>query len=212
MTAEILEGLATAHLRLAEGQGAELVWREARPRPMSVEDALGFYALKTAPAFEAALWTGVCLAGAGGKYRTRVPEFAAQLGIAFQIRNDLQDWNEDGRNKVQAGGDILGGRPTLLGALASERDHGTDQAEGPSLLELQGAHDRDPVDQVSRVRDFYQRKQVFARAEELVSHYRQRAEAVAERLEPVAFRRLLLDLIETLVGPPSAAGAIRTRN
>ena len=62
-TADILDRLADAHLKLSEGQGAELLWRDAADQALTTLDALKIYALKTSPAFEAALYTGVRLAG-----------------------------------------------------------------------------------------------------------------------------------------------------
>ena len=51
--ADVLDALATAHMRLAEGQGAELLWRDTKDRRLTPLDALKVYALKTSPAFEA---------------------------------------------------------------------------------------------------------------------------------------------------------------
>ncbi len=53
--ADILDKLADSHLKLSEGQGAELLWRDAGEKTLTPLDALKIYALKTAPAFEAAL-------------------------------------------------------------------------------------------------------------------------------------------------------------
>ncbi len=83
-------------------------------------DALKIYALKTAPAFEAALFSGLRLAGPADKYVEPIKQFARNLGVAFQILNDLNDWDGDDHNKLLAGGDVLGGRPTVLWALALE--------------------------------------------------------------------------------------------
>ncbi|MFN9916598.1 MAG: polyprenyl synthetase family protein, partial [Pirellulaceae bacterium] len=115
---QILDGLAHAHTRLAEGQGAELLWRDRSDKRLTPVDALKIYALKTAPAFEAALLTGIRLAGEPAELVAAIRLFSRNVGIAFQILNDLQDWSEDHRNKGAAGGDILGGRPTLVLALA----------------------------------------------------------------------------------------------
>ena len=52
---DIVDCLARAHMKLAEGQGAELLWRDARDKQLSPLDALKIYVLKTSPAFEAAL-------------------------------------------------------------------------------------------------------------------------------------------------------------
>ena len=52
--ADILQRLADAHTKLSEGQGAELMWRDARRKVLSPLDALKIYALKTAPASQPA--------------------------------------------------------------------------------------------------------------------------------------------------------------
>ena len=116
--AEILHTLADAHTKLSEGQGAELLWRDSLDKQLQPIDALKIYALKTSPAFEAAMLCGVRLAGSIDKYREPIKLFARNLGVAFQILNDLDDWTTDNHNKLVAGSDALGGRPTILWALA----------------------------------------------------------------------------------------------
>ncbi len=117
---DILDCLADAHTKLSEGQGAELLWRDSLDKRLKPIDALKIYALKTAPAFEAAILTGIRLAAPTDRYVAPVRQFARNLGVAFQILNDLNDWRGDQHNKLAAGGDILGGRPTILWALALE--------------------------------------------------------------------------------------------
>ncbi len=56
------------------------------------------------------------------------------LGIAFQILNDLQDWRGDDFNKLTLGGDVLGGRPTVLWALALEGLEDDDRRELEQLV------------------------------------------------------------------------------
>src|SRR3954464_2311724 len=87
--ADILTKMADAHTRLSEGQGAELVWRDSRDKRLSPNEALKIYALKTAPAFEAALYCGLRLAGPAEEYAEPIARLAKHLGIGFQILNDL---------------------------------------------------------------------------------------------------------------------------
>ena len=115
---DVLDSLAAAHMRLAEGQGSELLWRDGKDRRLTPLDALKVYALKTSPAFEAALLSGVRMAGDATPYREAIRTFSRNMGVAFQILNDLGDWIGDDSNKMSAGGDVFGGRPTLLWALA----------------------------------------------------------------------------------------------
>jgi len=89
-------------------------------RALKPIDALKIYALKTAPAFEAAFYCGLRLAGPCEEHAGPVKAYARNLGVAFQILNDLKDWESDQENKKSIGADLLGGRPTLLLALALE--------------------------------------------------------------------------------------------
>ena len=89
VTTDILDILAEAHTKLSEGQGAELLWRDSLDKQLKPLDALKVYALKTSPAFEAAMLSGIRLAQPIGEYREPVKQFARNLGVAFQILNDL---------------------------------------------------------------------------------------------------------------------------
>jgi geranylgeranyl pyrophosphate synthase len=201
--ADILDRMADAHQKLSEGQGAELLWREQREKSLTALDALKIYALKTAPAFEAALYTGIRLAGPADKYEKMVIEFSRHLGIAFQILNDLKDWEGDGDNKLVSGQDILAARPTLLLALALE---GSKAAAREELLALLNQHDETAPkgpSLVDRVRQLFQQAQVFNKAEKLIEKYRARAEAVADGVEPDDLRELLYFLVDSVLDRPA---------
>lgn len=204
-TADILDFLADAHLRLSEGQGAELLWRDARDKRLQPLDALKIYALKTAPAFEAAVYTGVRLARPVGEYAEPIRQFARNLGVAFQILNDLQDWRGDAHNKLAAGGDVLGGRPTILWALALEA---LPAAEQQQLLDLVQDTTRSPETRVALVRSLYQQAGVFDKALRLVDKHQERAEAIADKLEPEELRRLFYYLIDTVLERPAEPAAV----
>mgnify|MGYP002621665576 CR=1 FL=1 len=199
-SADILDHLAEAHMRLCEGQGAELLWRDARDKRLSALDALKIYALKTAPAFGAALFAGARLAGDAAAYAEPLSQFARHLGVAFQIINDLDDWELDSHNKLAAGGDVLGGRPTVLWALALEALDPKDRVELETLIA--GESDERVL---SRIRELYSKAGVFEKAHRLVDKYQQRAEAVADEIEPDELRRLLYYLVDTVLHRPAAS-------
>jgi geranylgeranyl pyrophosphate synthase len=194
--ADILNRLAEAHLKLSEGQGAELLWRDAKDKALTALDALKIYALKTAPAFEAALYAGVRLAGPADAYEKMVSDFSKNLGIAFQILNDLKDWDGDSDNKLVAGQDVLAGRPTLLLALALE---GSAPAEREELLSLLGSREKAGEAVVERVRRLFTNAQVFDKAEKLVEKFRAKAEAIADEVEPTELRELLYFLVDNVL-------------
>ena len=193
--AGILDTLADAHMRLSEGQGAELMWRDSLDKRLSPLDALKIYALKTAPAFEAAVMAGARLAGKTEAIAEPVSKFARHLGVAFQILNDLKDFSGDSENKKVQATDVLGGRPTILWALALE---GLDETERGELEQLMASSAADSTN-LPRIRRLYQSASVFDKAERLVEKYRERAEQVADEIEPESLRRLFYYLIDTVL-------------
>jgi geranylgeranyl diphosphate synthase type II len=123
---------ARGHRTLCLGQGAELCWMRD-PRPLSSLEVLQIFRQKTAPAFEVALQMGAALAGADDDLMQVLTKYSDALGIAYQIRDDLEDL---------APADT---RPALPLAVAYERSKGEckaalerawrrEQAASPVLL------------------------------------------------------------------------------
>jgi len=118
---------------------------------------------------------------------------------------------------MAAGGDVLGGRPTLLLALALE---GLSTAEQAELLSLIGADSTDSrlltpdsrptaaAFRLSRVRELYNRAGVFEKATRLVEKHRERAEKIADEIEPEELRALLYYLIDSVLDHAPAAPAL----
>jgi geranylgeranyl pyrophosphate synthase len=200
--AAILKRLSEAHVKLSEGQGAELLWRDDAQKEVALQplEALKIYALKTAPAFEAALYAGLRLAGPTESYDEMIPNFSRHLGVAFQIVNDLKDWSTDLQNKRIVGQDALAMRPTLLLALALESASPVQREELISLISGEAKNERS----VQRVARIYESCQVFEKAKKLVEKYRQRAEAIADEVEPEKLRELLYFLIDTALADESS--------
>jgi geranylgeranyl pyrophosphate synthase len=195
VVSDILDRLSEAHVKLSEGQGAELIWRDSLDKQLTPQDAIRIYALKTAPAFEAALHVGLRLVGPTDQYAEGVASFARSLGIAFQIINDLNDWLGDDHNKLSAAGDVIGGRPTVLWALALEALSPARRAQLQSLVA------RQPLtrDDVLEIRRLYDEAEVFAKAGQLVEKYQEQAVAVADQIQPEPLCQLFRHLIELVL-------------
>lgn len=196
VAADLLAKFSDAHVKLAEGQGAELLWRQGTDKVLKPIDALRIYALKTAPAFEAALGAGIRLAGDHPELDKTVTEFGKNLGIAFQILNDLKDFEADGDNKVIAGQDVLASRPTVLLALALETLPAPRREE---LLALVSQGDGPDAERVARVKYLYDLAGVFDKAERLVDKFRAKAEDLADSVAPDELRHLLLYLVDSVL-------------
>lgn len=195
VAADLLARLSDAHVKLSEGQGAELLWKQGETRELTSLDALRIYALKTSPAFEAALYTGIRLAGPATEYEKMITEFSRNLGIAFQVLNDLDDFETQSGNKVVSARDVIAGRPTLLLALALEGLKGPDRQ---ALVDVIG-NKAGATSTLAVVRRLYEKAGVFEKAEKLVEKFKAKAEALADEVQPESLRELLYYLIDSVL-------------
>jgi geranylgeranyl diphosphate synthase, type II len=115
----MLRAAAEGHRTLSLGQGAELAWTR-KPAPLSSLQVLDIFRQKTAPAFEVALAIGTLYAGAADDVAPALEKYSEAIGIAYQIRDDLQDLTGNV-------GDICGGRPSLPLAVGLERGRAHDE-------------------------------------------------------------------------------------
>lgn len=111
-TAAMIRIASEGHRQLCLGQGAELDWHRDR-RPLTAVQVVDIFRRKTAPAFEVALRLGAAYTGADADVHEVLRKYSDALGIAYQIRDDLED--------LESGSDLTGSRPTLPVALAYER-------------------------------------------------------------------------------------------
>ena len=118
----------------AKARAPSWSWHNAPDQDLTPLEALRISALKTAPAFEAALDGGVRLAGPTAAYREPIARFARHLGVAYQILNDLDDWQLPQPSGRPGGSDLLHGRPTVLWALALANLPPQDRLELRSLV------------------------------------------------------------------------------
>jgi len=112
--AKLLSAAVQGHRTLCLGQGRELAWAGA-PKPLTVADVLEIFRLKTAPAFEVALRLGAILAGCDDQVGNVLKQYSDSLGIAYQIRDDLEDLRDPDGLEL-----CVRRRPSVLLALAYE--------------------------------------------------------------------------------------------
>jgi geranylgeranyl diphosphate synthase, type II len=128
--AELVRIAARGHRELCLGQGAELAWTE-RPRPIKADEIIEIFRQKTSPAFDVALGVGAALGGATPETHAVLRDYSDALGIAYQIRDDLEDLAADASSADGFGA------PSLLLGLACDR---TRVAERERVMTLwQGA-------------------------------------------------------------------------
>ncbi len=199
-TGDIIRAFSSAHLALTRGQGAELHWRQSNTLEIKPLEMLSMYALKTAPAFEVALYTGLRAAEIDIDLNM-LKRYAMYLGEGFQALNDLDDWRDNAQNKVERGLDALADRPTIMRAFAIEAHAGEELA---SLLAMR---DEAPAGEVvERIRRLYTELGVFTRTEKLVEKLRARALNQAESLPDDGLRELFAVLVRIVLPTSTAQG------
>lgn len=199
--------LADAHVRLAKGQGAELWWRDATDKRLTPTESLEIYGLKTSPAFEAAVAMGIRLAGIEPEKAGAIRTYALHVGTGFQILNDLKDWSGDLENDRRAAGDLLGGRPTLMWALAMERLSSADAERLRDVALRAGAADASAetiATAIATARRLFSAADVFHRAAAIVDEQRAAAAAAAASCRHPRLREVLEFLLDLAV-PEQAA-------
>jgi geranylgeranyl diphosphate synthase, type II len=115
-TLDVIEQFLIMYDETTSGQHVELSWVQNRRWDLSHDDYFEMCRKKTAwytcmtPA-----WTGALIAGADKKFREIIYKFGMDLGIAFQIQDDVL--NLIGEEKVygkEIGGDLWEGKRTLI--------------------------------------------------------------------------------------------------
>jgi len=111
------------HRTLSLGQGKELLWRQ-RPGYIPYRELLSMFKQKTAPAFDVALRMGALYAAVDDETLSTLKKFSDHLGIAYQIKDDLEDALEG-----VEGADLLPTRPSLVLSLAYEHGDSTQRRQ-----------------------------------------------------------------------------------
>lgn len=193
---EMFRIAARGHRTLCLGQGAELCWTR-NPGPLASVEVLDIFRKKTAPAFEVALRLGAAYAGADDEVAEVLRRYSEALGIAYQIRDDLDDLAAD----AGAGADVAPAslpveaattarlRPSLPLAVAYEKAKGADRA----LLEA--AWRRAGEESPGRLRERIAAVGADERCRGLLDAYKEEAVRSLVELENASLKGLLRRVI-----------------
>lgn len=179
--AGLLRVAAAGHRDLCVGQGSELSWRH-EPQPLKPAQVLEIFRLKTAPAFEVALRMGAIYAGADDAVHDTLHQYSENLGIAYQIRDDLEDWFES-----EGTPDSEAMRPTLLPAIAHMKARGDDK----KVIERWWRGERDDAAVLEALNQAVQAEEIQDRAGRLLDVYKEEAIRCLRLLEQPTLKGLL---------------------
>ncbi|MBM4155303.1 MAG: DUF116 domain-containing protein [Lentisphaerae bacterium] len=185
----MVEVAAAGHRSLCVGQGGELAWMRD-PHPMPSEAVIGIFRRKTAPAFEVALRLGALAAtGRDDAVEAALRDYSAALGIAYQIRDDLDDLAEP-----PAGPAAARPRMSILSALAVETAAGPTR-DAASRAWLDPAASGASFD----LPGFIRTAGVAEKALQMMEHHKHAAIRSLEPLQNVHLKALLRRIVGRIV-------------
>ena len=190
LKAEMFKVAAMGHRTLSLGQGAELCWAR-EPRPLTSLQVLEIFRQKTAPAFEVALRLGALYAGVNDDVHDVLSQYSEALGIAYQIRDDLEDLAPDGH----APDDIAALRPSLLLAVTNERTKG---ADGDFMESVWKRGVASTVETSSRIRGLITASRADERCQGLYESYKEEAIRALMHLENASLKGLLRRVVSKI--------------
>lgn len=193
-TLAILDAFERMTIEIVEGQTLDLGF-ETR-EDVTAEAYLDMIAGKTSAIIRFAAWAGATIAGADAATAARWADFGLELGLGFQIHDDLLGvWGTQAETGKRQADDIRRRKKSYPFLLLRER------LDAPGRTELNAMYAQDEVseDDVTRVLSLMDTRGVRREVEQVVAHYHDAAAAVlADAARSAAYQRQLQALVESL--------------
>ena len=168
---------------------------------VTVVDYMRMIELKTAALLTGSAVIGALLAGASDHDCKRLYNFALEVGLAFQLQDDLLDSYGDERLGKKIGGDILEGKKTILMIEAFSR---ASEEQREVLRTTHLRKDLSDAEKISAIKALYDELGVPERVEQQIVQKFQKALGILDTLEVPAERTAeLRHYAENLVGRKS---------
>ncbi|MFH1319649.1 MAG: polyprenyl synthetase family protein [Bacteroidota bacterium] len=164
---KVLDVFNDAAIKVCEGQQLDMNYEEQDN--ITVSDYLGMIELKTAVLLASSLQIGASIGGASDEEAQHLYNFGKNIGMAFQLQDDILDvYGDQQKFGKQVGGDIVSNKKTFLLLQAIEL------AKGEMLNELRtilGTKNFDPWEKVKAVKRIYDQLNIKERTKEKMQYY-----------------------------------------
>ncbi len=162
----VMELFHQTAIEVCEGQQFDMDFEKLSD--VSIADYIHMITNKTAVLLGASLKTGALIAGASVADASHVYEFGKNIGIAFQLKDDILDvFGDDKKFGKLKGGDIVANKKTFLLLKCLELASGPDA----SLLQKWLSKTDTPSEKIEAVTAIYERLNVKALAEAEMDKY-----------------------------------------
>lgn len=179
----ILAAFNTMAVEVCEGQQYDMDFE--RKQKVSVVEYMHMIELKTSVLLGGAVTIGALLGGAPEEDCRKLHRFAIELGLAFQLQDDLLDSYGDERLGKAIGGDILEGKQTYLMITAMSR---ADEADREILRHTYKDAALGDDEKIARVKAVYDRLDIPRLTEQQITVRFERALALLDTLSADASR------------------------
>lgn len=175
---KLIDLFAHTSVKVCEGQQYDLDFETSSE--VTIDDYINMIRLKTAVMLAGCLKAGAMFAYADESWQTMIYEFGIDLGIAFQLKDDLLDLysDQDVFGKMK-GVDIKDNKKTYLFLRALQDASEQDQKTLQSLFAT--AH-VDFEEKFKTVVEIYERLDIKEKTEELIKDYVQKALAILDQI------------------------------
>lgn len=193
---QVLATFNTMALEVCEGQQYDMDFE--RKQKVSIVEYMHMIELKTSALLAGAVAIGALLGGAPDEDCRKLRRFAIELGLAFQLQDDLLDSYGDERLGKAIGGDILEDKKTYLMVTAMSRAHETERevlrhtSRNPELSDAQ---------KIAAVKAVYDQLDVPRLTEQQISLRFERALSILDTLSVDSARTLRMrEYAQSLMG------------
>ena len=166
-------------LEVCEGQQMDMDFEERDN--VSEDEYIEMIRLKTSVLLGGALALGAIVANATEEEILKIYAFGVNLGIAFQLQDDILDaFGDPATFGKQVGGDIIVNKKTILNILLRESLQAADENQFRMILDLDASQS---VKKVEAMKGLYEKYEIQQKANHLKEHYTKLA---FENLEKIA--------------------------
>lgn len=185
---EVLDVFSDTASGVCQGQQADMNF-EKRSN-VSIEEYIEMIRLKTAVLLAGSMKIGALIGGANKEDAKLLYEFGENLGIAFQLQDDILDvYGDPKKFGKQVGGDILADKKTFILIKALELAQGEIESEMHDLMNKPLADSSQKINAVTRIYNVLGVKQL---AETEMENYVRKAINALDKIEVENSRKELL--------------------
>jgi len=164
---------------------------------VTIDEYLKMIRLKTSVLLANALQIGAYIAGADEQAQEALYEFGINIGLAFQIQDDILDvWGDPKTFGKVVGGDISCNKKTFVYLKAMKRL--SDEAKGNELKQWYSQVLKDNTTKIAAVKEIFEQLDVRTACEKEVKDYTQKALALLNQLPQNAATEQLRQLASKL--------------